>query len=282
MLRAALGPDLPLVYNWHNIESELMRRYSAAVNTPARRIYSAWTARQLERLERSILRTGSGHVVCSEREQAQLQKIEPSARIAGVPNGVDTAYFAGASPPGRRHRIVFVGAMKYPPNIEAAVTFSHNVWPQLRERLPGYCLTLVGANPVPAVIALRDIPGVEVTGTVPDVRPYYREALAAIVPLRTGGGTRLKILEAMAAGVPVVSSALGAEGLSLEPGTNILLADLDDGESWVRALAGLAESEPRRRELTSAALQLVRDHYDWTSLGESLSRIYVDWLEQAG
>jgi polysaccharide biosynthesis protein PslH len=280
VLRAALGTDVPIVYNWHNIESELMRRYSAGVNTPARRIYSAWTARQLERLERSILQSSFGHVVCSEREREQLHRMEPAARIAVVPNGVDTAYFADGGSPGTRHRIVFVGAMRYPPNIEAAVTFVHNVWPHLRDHLPGYTLTLVGANPVPAVTALRDIAGVEVTGTVPDVRPYYREALAAIVPLRTGGGTRLKILEAMAAGVPVVSTALGAEGLSVAPGKNILLADVDDSESWLRALAGLAESEERPRELTSAGLQLVRDSYDWTSLGESLCRIYADWLEK--
>lgn len=282
VLREVLGPDLPIIYNWHNIESELMRRYSAVVNTSARRIYSAWTARQLERLERHILRTGFGHIVCSEREQQELHKIESAARTAVIPNGVDTEYFAHTGPRGKPNRIVFVGLMSYSANIEAAVTFSHNVWPRLREHLPGYTLTFVGANPVPAVMALREISGIEVTGTVPDVRPYYREALAAIIPLRTGSGTRLKILEAMAAGVPVVSTVLGAEGLSVQPGKNILLADVDDAESWLSALAGLAESELLRKELTSAALQLVRDDYDWTGLGQALCKVYVDWLDKAG
>lgn len=282
VLTKTLGPDLPIVYNWHNIESELMRRYSAVVSTPARRIYSAWTARQMERLERSILRTGFGHVVCSQREQQELHRMDSAARVAVIPNGVDTAYFAGTGPSGKQNRIVFVGLMSYYPNIEAAVTFSQNVWPRLRDQLPGYTLTFVGANPVPAIMALREIAGVEVTGTVPDVRPYYRDALAAIIPLRTGGGTRLKILEAMAAGVPVVSTALGAEGLAVEPGRHILMADVDDGESWLGALAGLAESEARRRALTSAALQLVRDQYDWTSLGQSLCKTYAEWLDKAG
>lgn len=281
-LQAALGSALPIVYNWHNIESELMRRYSAVIKALPRRLYSAWTVRQLERLEQSILRTGFGHVVCSDREQRELHRIAPAARIAVIPNGVDTTYFAEAGPPGRRHRIVFVGLMGYYPNIEAAVSFTHNIWPRLRKHLPGYTLTFVGANPVPAVTALRNVAGVEVTGTVPDVRPYYREALAAIIPLRTGGGTRLKILEAMAAGVPVVSTVLGAEGLSVEPGKNILLADVDDGESWLRALAGLAESESQRQKLTSAALHLVRNDYDWTSLGESLYNLYAEWLGKAG
>jgi glycosyltransferase involved in cell wall biosynthesis len=207
--------------------------------------------------------------------------MDSGARVAVIANGVDTAYFAEAGPPRKQNRIVFVGLMSYYPNIEAAVTFSNKIWPRLQDQLPGYTLTFVGANPVPAVMQLRDIAGVEVTGTVPDLRPYYRDALAAIIPLRTGGGTRLKILEAMASGVPVVSTALGAEGLSVEPGKNILMADADDAESWLRALAGLAESKPRRRELTSAALQLVRHEYDWTSLGESLCKIYADWLDQA-
>lgn len=281
VLSQSPGPVPRTIYNWHNIESELMRRYSGVINTPARRIYAGWTARQLQRLEHSILRTGFGHVVCSEREQQQLHGIEPAARIAVIPNGVDTTYFADTQPPGIRRRIVFVGSMSYYPNIEASVTFARQVWPHLRDRLPGYCLTLAGANPVPAVMELSEIPGVEVTGTVSDLRPYYREALAAIVPLRTGGGTRLKILEAMAAGVPVVSTALGAEGLSVEPGKNMLLAEVDNFESWVRALTSLAESEIRRGEITSAALKLVRGQYDWTLLGESLCKIYADWLEEA-
>ena len=114
------------------------------------------------------------------------------------------------------------------------------------------------------------------------MRPYYRDALAAIVPLRTGGGTRLKILEAMAAGVPVVSSPLGAEGLSVEPGRNIVLAGVDDDSAWTRELARLSESETWRQELTAVALKMVRERYDWTLLGESLYRTYEGWLERAG
>lgn len=275
------GTVPPIVYNWHNIESELMRRYSGVIHSPLRRIYSAWTAGQLERLERSILRTALGHVVCSEREQKELHTKEPAARVAVVPNGVDTAYFSELGPRPRLSRIIFVGSMSYYPNIEAAVTFTRNVWPHLRDRLPGYSLTLVGANPAPAVLALRQTTGVEVTGTVPDLRPYYREALAAIVPLRTGSGTRLKILEAMAAGVPVVSTALGAEGLAIEPGNNILLAEVDDSESWIRELTTLAHLESRRQQLTSAALELVTSCYDWAALGRSLCTTYSGWLAAA-
>src|SRR5262249_18577619 len=151
------------------------------------------------------------------RERAQLSAIEPRARIAVVENGVDTERFASAqsSTPGVCRDFIFVGNMDYYPNIEAAVSFATNIWPQLRSRIRDTRLAIVGANPTTAVHTLSRIPGVTVTGTVPDVRPYYGNALAAIVPLRTGGGTRLKILEAMAASVPVVSTPMGAEGLEV-------------------------------------------------------------------
>jgi sugar transferase (PEP-CTERM/EpsH1 system associated) len=276
----AMGAAPRIVYNWHNIESEVMRRYRARRHSPVRRLYSSITARQLEALERSILHSAFGHVVCSNRERDQLRNIAPASRIAVVPNGVDTGYFENTSMHAAAPtRIVFVGLMNYHANVEAAVAFARDVWPRLRSRLPGVSLTVVGAKPAPAVLALRGVPGIEITGTVPDVRPYYREALAAIVPLRTGGGTRLKILEAMAAGVPVISTPLGAEGLDVTPGENIILADPADPNSWVRELAALAESQQRRQQLTESARQLVREHYDWTILGESLCQTYRQWLE---
>ncbi|MCU1337775.1 MAG: hypothetical protein JWO19_3356, partial [Bryobacterales bacterium] len=133
-------------------------------------------------------------------------------------------------------------------------------------------------NPTPAVLKLGDFKGVTVTGTVPDVRPFYRDALAAIVPLRTGGGTRLKILEAMAAGVPVVSTPLGAEGLAVTSGKNILLAGPDDAETWLRHLEHLTESEPGRKALSASGLELVRSSYDWEILGRKLCDTYEGWL----
>lgn len=281
MLAKALGPNVRIVYNWHNIESEAMRRFSETVHSPGRRLYGSMTAGRLERLEREILKTAFGHVVCSQREQQQLLAIAPQARVAVIDNGVDTHYFSGAGgEDSRKDCIVFVGTMNYYPNVEAAVSFTHHIWPAIRKRFPHLRLVLVGANPDPSVQALGQQEGVEVTGMVPDVRPYYRDALAAVVPLRTGGGTRLKILEAMAAGVPVVSTPLGAEGLKIDPGKDILLADPDDQGAWVKEIALLSESPARRQELITAALRLVEDRYDWGTLGESLVRTYVNWLEK--
>jgi glycosyltransferase involved in cell wall biosynthesis len=268
-----------IVYDWHNLESEAMRRYSATVASPARRWYAARTAAKWETLECEILRTAFGHVVCSARERDQLQRITPQARIAVVGNGVDIDYFAGAGSGASRRDLVFVGSMDYFPNVEAATAFSRQIWPLVRQRLPEARLLIVGANPGPAVLALAELPGVLVTGTVPDVRPYYRDALAAIVPLRTGGGTRLKILEAMAAGVPVISTPLGAEGLDVTPGRDILIAPPGDAEAWTGHVLALADpSNPIRPALVAAALDLARTHYDWEALGRTLRETYQGWL----
>jgi glycosyltransferase involved in cell wall biosynthesis len=274
-------PGMRAIYNWHNIESEAMHRYSATTASLARRWYAAQTARKLEALESDILKTAFGHIVCSARERDKLLRIAPGARIEVVENGVDTRYFAERvqpQPGGTRRQIVFVGAMDYFPNSEAAIFFANNVWPRMKRALGVMEVTIVGANPGPAVLALSKHWGVNVTGMVPDVRPYYRGALAAIVPLRTGAGTRLKILEAMAAGVPVISTPLGAEGLEVTDGENILLVAPDDIEGWIDGVASVAESPELSEKLIAAGQHLVRTRYDWEILGSKLRKTYEAWL----
>ena len=273
-----------VVYNWHNIESELMRRFGATASSFGKRWYARLTASKLALLEQDILQTAFGHVVCSQRELEELRHIAPSARIAVIENGVDVAGFSSGAdvpPQGQKaqtSRILFVGLMNYSANVEAALSFTERIWPFLRRRFPDLELWIIGASPTPAVLQLGSVEGVTVTGTVPEVRPYYRDALAAIVPLRTGGGTRLKILEAMAASVPVISTPLGAEGLAVSPGENILIADPDDPDTWLRHLEQLKLSEAARTTLSTSALQLVRTRYDWQILGRKLCDTYEGWL----
>jgi glycosyltransferase involved in cell wall biosynthesis len=270
----------PVTYDWHNIESEILTRYARSNPSPWRAWYARYTARRMEKLESLILRDGFGHVVCSRREKDELLRRAPGARVAVVENGVDAAgHVPGGAPLSDRRRIVFVGQMSYHANIEAAVHFTRSVWPLVHSRFPEWRLTLVGSDPAPAVLALREASGVEVTGTVPDVRPYYREAVAAIVPLQVGGGTRLKILEAMAAGAPVISTALGAEGLEIAPDENILIAASAD--DWIRHLRALAGDAALWTRIAQAGRRLVSTRYDWELLGEKLWSAYQQWLEGA-
>lgn len=270
---ASLG--LRTVYDWHNIESELMERFADNIGSLAKRLYARYTARRLRGLEAAILRSALGHIVCSERERDQLLALAPKARVAVIPNGVDTSAFASTQGPEQPDRLIFVGSMNYHANIDAASQFVNGVWPRLRARFPNLRFTIVGANPVPAVQALQSVDGVEVTGTVPDIRPYYAQAIASLVPLTVGGGTRLKILEAMAAGVPVISSPIGAEGLAVNPGSDILIAS--DPAGWESSIASLLDSETSRK-LAAAGRDLAEKHYDWNMIGARLHDLYARWL----
>jgi sugar transferase (PEP-CTERM/EpsH1 system associated) len=276
-LLEARAPRSQIVFDWHNIESELLQRYAETAKSAPRRFYAHRTEQRMAALESKLLHSQAGHIICSAREATQLKSLAPEARLAVIENGVDAAAFDGvaASPNETPNRIVFVGLMAYHANVDAAVWFTTQIWPQLRARFPGFTLTIVGASPAPAVLALASEPHVEVTGTVPDVRSYYAEAFAVVVPLRTGAGTRLKILEAMAACVPVIATRLGTEGLAATPGKDLLIAQRP--EDWLAALESLQRPEVRSG-LTTSARSLVESRYDWTIIGQTLRQTYESWL----
>lgn len=274
------APGRPVVFaDWHNIESELLHRYAGSGASIARRLYARRSAHLLEAVEARMLRLADAHIVCSERERQQLAQRAPGARIQVVGNGVDVAFYAGlTSTSGRsgpRRDIVFVGSMDYHANIDAAEHFARRILPFLQAEEPERRFLIVGARPSKQVQALSALRGVVVTGTVDDVRPYYRDAFAVVVPLRIGGGTRLKILEAMAAGVPVISTGLGAEGLDATAGVHFLQAD--EPQEFHEAVNRLANASEWQR-LSAAGLELVRSRYDWPLLGTTLHRFYVEVL----
>jgi sugar transferase (PEP-CTERM/EpsH1 system associated) len=284
ILRSARKPPR-VICDWHDIESELMYRYGLHTKNWARRAYALRTARLLENTERELLNLCDAHLMVSERDRSKLQKLAPEAQTPMhiVENGVDAGQYADHQmqqawekfAQGRantRTDLVFVGSMDFHANIDAARYFALEAWPRIHAEKPGLRFVIVGSRPVPEVRELAQLPGVVVTGTVDDVRPYYCQAFAAVVPLRVGGGTRLKILEAMAAGVPVISTHIGAEGLAVHPGEDILLAD--SPEEMVRALTDLEHSPDRRQALAEAGRVLVRARYDWSVIGRSLYEVH--------
>jgi glycosyltransferase involved in cell wall biosynthesis len=262
-----------VICDWHNVESELMRRYSRAVSGIARKLYAWQTAAKLGWAERRLLRQPVAHLVVSERARAMLLDTEPGANLFVVENGVDLAYYSEAAKAGaRRFRVLFVGAMDYHANTEAVERFARQVWPALHRAAPELVFTVVGRDPGPGIRALGGLPNVEVTGMVPDVRPYYGEALASVVPLRVGSGTRLKILESMAAGVPVVSTSLGAEGLRAQAGVHFLRADSPD--EFQASILALRAGGGLARSLTAAAREMAGRNYDWSVVGAALRSVY--------
>jgi sugar transferase (PEP-CTERM/EpsH1 system associated) len=273
-----IAPHTRLICDWHNIESEILRRYAENDSNWLRRLYALRTAALVRPLEDQLLHLCHAHTVCSERERDILLRRAPQARIEVVGNGVDVEFFAAkAAQDGVRHDLVFMGRMDYHANIDAALFFAKKIWPRIRARRPELRFVVVGAQPTNDVLALGDLEGVTVTGTVDDVRPFYQSALAAVVPLRVGGGTRLKILEAMAAGTPVISTTLGAEGLAATPGKDILVADTP--EAIADTTASLHAKTPEWQSLATNARILVQARYDWSVIGEVLLRLYAEQVE---
>ena len=278
----------PLVLcDWHNIYSELVRRYGEHNESWLRRRYALRTAQLLQDTERKLLSECDAHISVSDSDRLALQQRVPSARIYVVENGVDIGFYAtdkfeptsrnGADHNAERNALVFVGSMDYHPNIDAVRYFANEVWPRIQLQAPQLSFWIVGSKPTTPVRDLNHIKGITVTGTVSDVRPYYRKALAAVVPLRVGGGSRLKILEAMAAGVPVVSTTIGAEGLRAIPGVHLVIADTP--EQMFRSVMQLANSRNSWDALVKAGSELVRAGYDWCVVGSRLYEIHKSLVE---
>jgi len=275
------APTQPAILaDWHNIESELMARYASNTGNWAKRLAAKRTAQLLARAERQLLLRADVHTVVSERERQILLTLMPGSKVHVIPNGVDVAAFAGIQASGSggtgapvRNSVLYVGSMDYHANADAVIWFVREIWPAIENRFPGLTFTIAGRNPGPGVRALAS-PRVRVTGSIDDVRPYYAAARAVVVPLRVGSGTRLKILEAMAAGVPVVSTRLGAEGLSAVENLHLLLADTADEIS--SALAQLLEDAALAAGMARAARTFVARNYDWPLIGEQLYKIHRD------
>jgi len=196
--------------------------------------------------------------------------------VSLVPNGVDTAALRPLPEAAAGKRLIFVGHLRYPPNIDAVRFLARHILPALRTRIPEARLTVVGEG---APRALREFAGradIDLVGRASCPLPYYQDAHVAVVPLRAGGGTRLKILEAMALGRPVVSTPLGCEGLAVEDGKHLLIAH--DVEGFAAAVARLLTDRPLAARLSREARALVERDYDWTSIADRLLGVYDDLL----
>jgi len=265
-------PAATVVLDWHNVESELIRQYAASTTNPVKKFIAARTSTLLYQMEQEALKSFSAHTVVSELERDKLVKRAPQARVHVIPNGVDTAAFAHHGTAAASRTLLFVGSMDYHANSEAVLWFCHEIWPQIAAEFPSLNFKIVGRNPPQSVKDLAS-DRIIVTGTVDNVQPYYHEAFSVLVPLRVGGGTRLKILEAMAAGVPVISTRLGAEGIAAEDGKQILLAETP--AEIAAAVRSLLRDPGLTSSLRDSARTLVETQYDWRILGQKLAALYL-------
>jgi sugar transferase (PEP-CTERM/EpsH1 system associated) len=269
-----LPPTLPCpsVIFTHNVEAEIWRRYYEQQTGRIQRHLFKQQWQRMLRFEGAALRRFDLVLTVSDTDGDTLSRLYPGALrspVFSVATGVDTTFYAPLEGEHVRPRhLVFTGAMDWIPNEDAMRWFCRDVLPIIRSEEPGVTLSIVGRSPTPRVQRLAEEVGVEVTGRVADVRDHLASATVVVVPIRIGGGTRLKIFEAMSMSKAVVSTTIGAEGLPVANGRDIVLADTS--EAFARAVVSLIREPNRRAALERAARELVVTRYDWATVAVAL------------
>ena len=259
---------VPVVLFQHNVEAEIWRRHAEVASNPVSRWYFGLQHARMAHYERAACRAADHVVAVSEHDARIFRERYGVTSVSDVPTGVDIQYFDpapfAARVPGR---LVFTGSMDWMPNADGITWFTEQVWPRVRAAKPDATFTVVGRNPPAAVQALATPgSGIEVTGSVPDVRPYLGAGSAFVVPLRIGGGTRLKIYEAMAMECPIVSTTVGAEGLPVKHEEHLRLAD--EAADFAAQCVELLDRTELAHAMAQRAARYVRDNFGWDAVAD--------------
>jgi glycosyltransferase involved in cell wall biosynthesis len=260
----------------HNVESEIWRRYWETELHPAKRWYIRLQWQKIEAFERRVFAEVDGVVAVSQPDAELIRRRFAVRRVDVVENGVDTAYFPFVAEASARnpHQLLFLGSLDWRPNLDAAQLLLSRIFPAVQTRQPLARLWLVGRNPPDSLRRLiGKSDGAELHADVSDVRPFLARSALLVVPLRVGGGSRLKILEALAAGLPVVSTRVGAEGLEVEDGRHLTLVDDTDCMA-TGIIAGLADQQ-QLVTMAERGRYLVEQQYDWRLLAERLEECWT-------
>lgn len=258
---------LPTVVTHHNIESRLLARRARAEDSLPRRAVLSLQSKLMEKEERYWAPRVSLNIVVSQAERESLSQMVPGARVRVVPNGVDTTVFKPAQASSRAG-VIFVGPHSWLPNRDAMDYFVEDILPRIRERVGDVPVTWVGRAPAGVRRVFEARSGVRMTGFVDAIDPWVQSAACYVVPLRIGGGTRLKILDAWALGSSIVSTSIGCEGLDARDGENLLIRDEPD--AFAAAVVRLLEDGELRRHLRAAGRETVRERYDWDVIGREM------------
>jgi sugar transferase (PEP-CTERM/EpsH1 system associated) len=271
----ALPPDghCPCILVFHNMASEQYAHLSRIGRGRVGKMRAWLHSRSMRRWEPSYAERFDRCITVSEADRQLLVTANPRLQVTVIPNGVDTPVYQPLSLDSTSRSLLYIGKMSYSANADAALFLCHEILPHIRRMVPNVQLWIVGRDPGPEVRQLSG-DGVHVTGQVDSVIPYYSQSTVCVVPLRAGGGTRLKILEAMALGRPVVSTTLACEGLDVVDGEHLLIAD--SPEEFAKKTARLLTDSELHQRITANARQLVVAYYDWDVLADRLMRVYAE------
>lgn len=267
--------SLKRVMHFAELDSDKWRQYALRVAPPARWVW-AREARTLLRWERRIAAEFDASILCTPLEQQVFERHIPGVPSRVLRNGVDLEYFAPRRESRRADELVFTGVMDYEPNVDGVEWFVREILPLVRRRVPKARFTIVGSKPVPRVQALAAVEGVVVTGRVEDVREHLHRAAVSVAPLRIARGIQNKVLEAMAAGVPVVGTTSATQGVECEPGRDLLVRD--DPAQFAAEVARLLEDPRAAEELGARGRALVEQRYDWERTLAPLDAWIDEWL----
>ena len=264
---------VPVVLFQHNVEAQIWERHAEHARGAAARLYMREQWRRMQRFEARECARFSHVIAVSDADARLLQRDYALSDVSAIPTGVDTEYFTPADNATRAdNELVFTGSMDWLPNEDAMTWFTSAVLPLVRARIPDATLSIVGRTPSATVRALGDkYLGVSVTGSVPDVRPYLECGTVFIIPLRIGGGTRLKVFEAMAMGIPVVSTRVGVEGLPLREDEEFLAAD--DAPAFADAVVRLLQDPKGAAQMAAAAAARVHSDFGWAEVARRFAEI---------
>lgn len=245
----------------HNVETIIWERHAQTARTPLHRAYFRGQAERMFNWEKATCNSASHVVAVSALDQQVMRERFGVRSISAIGTGVDLDYFAAPQTRAQQFDLVFVGSMDWMPNVDGIEWFLSDVLPLIKAAKPEVRLAIVGRNPPASITAKSDDKTVTVTGTVPDVRPFLWQSGISIVPLRVGGGTRLKIFEAMAAGTPVIATTIGAEGLPVQHGRTIQIAD--SAQDFAAECLHLLNDPKQAAQISASALDLVRANFSW-------------------
>ena len=273
-------PALPTACTHHSLESELLRLQADHFPNRVVRAYLNHQADLVERVERRLCSRFDLNVMTSELDAERLRTLAPGAWTTVIPNGVDVDFFRpGSSEDVVAGRVAFLGPTYMFPNRDAIDFFLGDAWPLIRQRCPESTFHLIGKNSIEEKVRFESNPGVTCNGHVPDIRPHFAEAAVSIVPIRVGGGTRLKILDGWAMGKATVSTSVGCEGLETVDGRNILIRD--DPAEFAAAVVQVLRDGDLRDRLGREARRTAEEHYGWRVVGQKLVGLYQNLMSGA-
>lgn len=268
---------VPILLREHNIETMMMKRYYKNASNPLEKIYAYLQWRKLKKYESTILNHFDCCIVLSKVDQMLLQRLSPRAKTEVIPCGVDLEYFKPWSGVREKNKIIFIGNLLFKPTFEGVFYFLNQIWPLIKKNRKDVGFHIVGPYPPERQAELVQYPDVTLLGYVKDVRPQMLSSAVEVVPLKIASGVRLKILEAMAMNLPIVSTSVGCEGLDVVSGKHILIADSPEG--FAEKVLTLLEDEKLRNKLMKNSFALIREKYSWEGIIAQLNQLCLNFTK---